>query len=49
MRKIKVMCVDDSALIRSIMTSIINSHSDMEMVAVAQDPINARDMIKTRL
>jgi two-component system chemotaxis response regulator CheB len=47
MKKIKVMCVDDSALIRSMMTSIVNSHNDMEMVAVAHDPIIARDLIKT--
>ncbi|WP_392432554.1 chemotaxis response regulator protein-glutamate methylesterase [Yersinia sp. HM-2024] len=46
MRKIKVMCVDDSTLIRNIMTSIVNSQPDMEMVAVALDPIIARDLIK---
>lgn len=46
MRKIKVLCVDDSALIRNIMTTIVNSQPDMEMVAVALDPIIARDLIK---
>ncbi|QLA68089.1 chemotaxis response regulator protein-glutamate methylesterase [Enterobacter pasteurii] len=46
MKKIKVLCVDDSALIRTIMTTIINSQPDMEMVAVALDPIIARDLIK---
>lgn len=46
MKKIKVMCVDDSTLIRNIMTSIVNSQPDMEMVAVALDPIIARDLIK---
>ena len=35
MSKITVMCVDDSALMRQLMTEIINSHPDMEMVATA--------------
>lgn len=46
MRKIRVLCVDDSALIREIMTTIVNRHPDMEMVATAPDPIVARDLIK---
>ncbi len=45
-RKIKVLCVDDSALIRGLMTRIINGHDDMEVVAVAPDPLVARDLIK---
>lgn len=46
MGKIKVLCVDDSSLMRQLMTEIINSHSDMEMVATAPDPLVARDLIK---
>ncbi|MGL5171551.1 protein-glutamate methylesterase/protein-glutamine glutaminase [Edwardsiella tarda] len=46
MNKIRVLCVDDSALMRQLMTEIVNSHPDMEMVAVAQDPLVARDLIK---
>lgn len=46
MKKIQVLCVDDSALIRQLMTEIVNSHADMEMVATAPDPIIARDLIK---
>jgi len=46
MSKITVMCVDDSALMRQLMTEIINSHPDMEMVATAPDPLAARDLIK---
>ncbi|GGE71201.1 MAG TPA: chemotaxis response regulator protein-glutamate methylesterase [Paenalcaligenes hominis] len=46
MKKIRVLCVDDSALVRSLMVEIINSHDDMEVVAVAPDPIVARDLIK---
>ncbi|MDW5375673.1 chemotaxis response regulator protein-glutamate methylesterase [Halomonas sp. HP20-15] len=44
--KIKVLCVDDSALIRDLMSEIINSQSDMEVVATAPDPLVARDLIK---
>ena len=44
--KIKVLCVDDSALIRGLMTEIINGHEDMEVVAMAPDPLVARDLIK---
>lgn len=45
-RKIKVLCIDDSSLIRKIMTHIVNEQPDMEMVATALDPIVARDLIK---
>ncbi|SDZ68007.1 response regulator receiver modulated CheB methylesterase [Variovorax sp. YR266] len=45
-KKIKVLCVDDSALIRSVMTEIINSQSDMTVVGTAADPLVARDLIK---
>ena len=46
MKKIRVLCVDDSALVRSLMVEIINSHSDMEVVATAPDPLIARELIK---
>lgn len=46
MRKIKVLIIDDSALIRSVMKEIINGHPDMEVVGQAPDPISARDLIK---
>lgn len=46
MKKIRVLCVDDSALVRSLMVEIINGYPDMEVVAVAPDPIVARDLIK---
>jgi two-component system chemotaxis response regulator CheB len=45
-KKIKVLCVDDSALIRSLMTEIINSQADMTVAATAPDPLVARDLIK---
>lgn len=44
--KIKVLVIDDSALIRSLLTEIINSQRDMEVVGAAPDPLVARDMIK---
>jgi two-component system chemotaxis response regulator CheB len=44
--KIKVLIVDDSALIRSVMKEIISSQPDMEVVGVAPDPIFARELIK---
>ena len=45
-RKIRVLCVDDSALIRGLMTEIINSQPDMVVVATASDPLIARDLVK---
>ena len=44
--KIKVLVIDDSALIRSLLTEIINSQRDMEVIGAAPDPLIARDMIK---
>jgi two-component system chemotaxis response regulator CheB len=46
MTRIKVLVIDDSALIRGIMREIVNSQPDMEVVGVAPDPIAAREMIK---
>jgi two-component system chemotaxis response regulator CheB len=46
MKKIRVLCVDDSALVRGLMTEIINSQADMEVVAAAPDPLIARELIK---
>ena len=45
-RKIRVLIVDDSALIRGVLKEIINSQPDLEVVGVAPDPISARDLIK---
>jgi len=46
MKKIRVLCVDDSALVRGVMRAIINAQADMEVVAVAPDPLIARELIK---
>ncbi len=47
MAKIKVVVVDDSALIRTILKEIINQQKDMEVVGAAPDPLVAREMIRT--
>lgn len=46
MKKIKVLIIDDSALIRSLLKEIINGQADMEVVGAAPDPVVAREMIK---
>ncbi len=46
-RKIRVLVVDDSALIRSVMKELINREKDMECVGAAPDPLVAREMIKS--
>lgn len=46
MSKIRVIVVDDSALVRSLLTEIINRQSDMECVGAAADPLVAREMIR---
>ena len=46
MPKLKVLVVDDSALIRGILSQIINSQPDMAVVGAAPDPYAAREMIK---
>jgi len=38
--------VDDSALVRSLLSEIINRQSDMECVGAANDPFIAREMIR---
>jgi two-component system chemotaxis response regulator CheB len=45
-RKIKVLVIDDSALIRSVLKDIICLELDMECVGTAPDPFVAREMIK---
>lgn len=43
----KVLVVDDSAVMRKLLTELINSTSDLEVVGAAPDAHIARDMIKT--
>ena len=44
---IKVLIVDDSALMRALLTEIINGAPDLNVVGSAPDPIAAREMIKS--
>ena len=44
--KIRVVVVDDSALVRSLLSEIINRQSDMQCVGAASDPLVAREMIR---
>ena len=46
MAKTRVVVVDDSALVRSLLTEIINKQPDMECVGAAADPFVAREMIR---
>lgn len=43
---IKVLIVDDSKLIRMIVRELIEKSGDMEVVGEAEDPIEARELIK---
>ncbi|WP_305042771.1 protein-glutamate methylesterase/protein-glutamine glutaminase [Geoalkalibacter sp.] len=45
-KSIKVLIVDDSALIRKILTEIIDNQADMQVVGAAADPLIARQKIK---
>ena len=46
MKKIRVIVVDDSALVRGLLTEIIDRQKDMECVGAANDPLIAREMIR---
>lgn len=45
-KKIRVVIVDDSALIRSVLKEILSHTPDIEVVGVASDPIVAHEMIR---
>jgi len=44
--KIKVLIVDDSAFIRVLLTEILNSCEQIEVIATAENPLDAREKIK---
>lgn len=46
MPKTRVVVVDDSALVRSLLGEIINRQPDMECIGAASDPLVAREMIR---
>ncbi|MGI2258485.1 protein-glutamate methylesterase/protein-glutamine glutaminase [Shewanella sp. GXUN23E] len=43
---IKVLVVDDSALVRQLLTHMLSQAPDIEVVGTAEDPYEARDKIK---
>ncbi|MCW9030015.1 MAG: chemotaxis response regulator protein-glutamate methylesterase [Gammaproteobacteria bacterium] len=43
---VKVLIIDDSALVRQLLTEIFNSDPDIEVIGTAQDPYDAREKIK---
>ena len=45
MRKIKVLVVEDSLFFRELLVKHLNNDPELEVVASAQDPFEARDMI----
>src|SRR5688572_8197269 len=45
-KKIRVLVVDDSALVRQILMEVLNGAPDVEVVGTASDPFMARDRIK---
>lgn len=46
--RVRVLIVDDSALIRRLLSQILSSDPGIEVVGVASDPIVAREKIKVR-
>lgn len=44
--KVRVLIVDDSALIRQMLTAMLGSDPEIEVVGVASDPLIAREKIK---
>ena len=44
--KTRVIVVDDSALVRNLLTEIIDRQPDMQCIGAASDPLAAREMIR---
>jgi two-component system chemotaxis response regulator CheB len=47
MSKIRVLVIDDSALVRQLLSEILNSDPEIEVVGTAIDPYQAREKIKS--
>ncbi len=47
MKKIKVLIIDDSALVRQTLTDLLNSDPEIEVVGSAADPFLAAERMKT--
>ncbi len=47
MRRTRVLIVDDSALMRELLSSILSKPSDLEVVGVANDPVQALPLLRS--
>lgn len=45
-RKIKVLIVDDSAIVRQTLSNIFSSDEDLEVIGAAKDPFDAAELLK---
>ncbi len=48
MKKIKVLIVDDSAMVRKALYNILSSDPEIQVVGTASDPYEARDLLVTQ-
>jgi len=46
--KIKVMLVDDSAVVRQVLSAVLSKDPEIEVIASASDPIFAMDKMNLR-
>ena len=46
MAKIKVLVIDDSALVRQLLSEILNKDPELQVIGIAKDPYDAREKIK---
>ena len=46
MDEIKVLIIDDSELVRNVLTNLLNSDPQLTVVGTAEDPYQARELIK---
>ncbi len=46
--RVKVLIVDDSALVRKAISTILSLEKDIEVIGLANDPYQARDLIKAQ-
>jgi len=44
--KTRVLVVDDSALMRAVLTEVINASADLQVIGTAKNPLEAREAIK---